>query len=46
MCNTNSSFITLILTKWMLATEAYMLRTTEHCISNSNVLPVLKNING
>lgn len=46
MCSTNLRFITLILTKWMLATEAYMLWTTEYCISSSNVLSVLKNISG
>lgn len=46
MCNTNFSFITLILTKWMLATEAYMLWTTEYCISSSNMLSMLKNIHG
>lgn len=44
MCNTNFSFIALILTKWMLAAEAYMLRTTEYCTSSSNMLSMLKNI--
>jgi len=44
VCSTNFSFVKLILTKWMLATEAYMLRTTEYCISSSNVLSVLKDV--
>lgn len=42
MCNTNFSFIALILTKWMLAVQVYVLQTAEYCISSSN-MSMLKN---
>lgn len=45
MCNTNFSFITLILTKWMLAIQVYVLQTAEYCVSSSN-MSVLKNTSG
>lgn len=42
MCNTNFSFIALILTKWMLAVQVYMLQTAEYCVSSPN-MSMLKN---
>lgn len=45
MCNTNFSFITLILTKWMLAIQVYMLQSAEYCVSSSN-MSMLKNTSG
>lgn len=45
MCNTNFSFITLILTKWMLAIQVYVLQTAEYCVSSSN-MSMLKNTSG
>ena len=46
MCNTNFSFIALIVTTWMLAAEAYVLLTAEYCMGTSKVVSALKSVSG